>query len=142
MTVNEPREYTAFCQVLKELEKKKDEYSPRNYRRNTPTATTPPVPVSSWEPNDVEMTMGNLQQPRPNSAVKKIRAKWVSDATITNRRANKLCLRCGASAHMIKECPYLPAQRPAQLPRSVSTVEIAPQLEEEETDEDEDEQEK
>ena len=32
VTVNEPREYTAFCQVLKELERKKDEYSPRNYR--------------------------------------------------------------------------------------------------------------
>ena len=56
------------------------------------------------------MTMGNLQQPRANPAVRKISAKWVSDATITNRRANKLCLRCAASAHMIKEYPYLPAQ--------------------------------
>ena len=76
VTVNEPREYPAFCQVLKELERKKDEYSPKNYRRNpTPTAATPgpQVPVSSWEPNDVEMTMGNIQQPRP--AVRKMRAK-------------------------------------------------------------------
>ena len=43
------------------------------------------------------------------------RAKWVSEAEIARRRSNNLCLRCGASGHMINRCPYQPARRPSPI---------------------------
>ena len=40
------------------------------------------------------------------------RATWVSYDTMTYRREKKLCLRCGNLGHMVKECKFLPPQRP------------------------------
>jgi hypothetical protein len=46
------------------------------------------------------------------SAVQARRAKWVDSSVIEQRKKDGNCFRCGARTHKIKECPYLPAQRP------------------------------
>jgi hypothetical protein len=38
------------------------------------------------------------------------RAKWVSMKEIQRHRSNRLCIRCGASGHMISSCQYAPAR--------------------------------
>lgn len=45
----------------------------------------------------------------------KRKAKWVDTAERERRRENRLCFRCGASGHRIKECPYAPAVRPTKI---------------------------
>lgn len=64
----------------------------------------------------------------------KQRAKWVGAGEIQRRRNHHLCIRCGASGHMISSCQYAPARRPS--PTTVATTKIAemPQLEEEDTE--------
>ena len=54
-----------------------------------------------WEPTRVKTI-----QP---THIGKRRAKWVSLEEITRRKNNLLCVRCGTTAHMIKNCPYAPA---------------------------------
>ncbi|OJD23762.1 hypothetical protein ACJ73_04880 [Blastomyces percursus] len=49
------------------------------------------------------------------------RAKWVSKDILDQRRQRRLCYRCGASGHMVGNCPYGPAQR-AQIPTRVAPV--------------------
>ena len=43
------------------------------------------------------------------------RAKWVDVAERERRREEKLCFRCGAGGHRIKECPYAPAVQPTAI---------------------------
>ena len=50
------------------------------------------------------------------------RAKWVSYETLSDRRQKKLCMRCGAGGHFIKDCPYLPASRPSQSYQTIPHV--------------------
>ncbi|OJD09494.1 hypothetical protein ACJ73_10270 [Blastomyces percursus] len=49
------------------------------------------------------------------------RAKWVSKGILDQRRQRRLCYRCGASGHMVGNCPYGPAQR-AQSPKRAAPV--------------------
>jgi hypothetical protein len=53
------------------------------------------------------------------------RAKWVESAEIARRREKKLCYRCGADGHRLRDCPYLAAIRPT----NVNTTRTAPLLE-------------
>jgi hypothetical protein len=69
------------------------------------------------------------------------RAKWVSKAEYDARRAAGVCLRCGASGHMIGDCPYQRAKRPeprvAQVSKRVGKkVEMAALLEDTDVEED------
>lgn len=40
------------------------------------------------------------------------RAKYVDNDEVNRRRQNRLCLRCGGTGHIIRNCPLLPAERP------------------------------
>lgn len=40
------------------------------------------------------------------------RAKWVSQETLAYRMEKNLCLRCGNQGHRVRDCKFLPAQRP------------------------------
>ena len=40
------------------------------------------------------------------------RAKWVSKDEISRRRQQGLCIRCGASGHIQRNCPHDPPRRP------------------------------
>lgn len=50
----------------------------------------------------------------------KQKAKWVDIAERERRKENRLCFRCRASGHRIKECPYALAVRPTNI-NAVST---------------------
>jgi hypothetical protein len=58
-------------------------------------------------------------------ASNKQKAKWVDVAERERRRENRLCFRCGAGGHRVKECPYAPAVRPS----SINAVNALPVLE-------------
>jgi hypothetical protein len=45
----------------------------------------------------------------------KQRAKWVDAAEREKRREKRLCFRCGAAGHRIRECPYAPATPPTTI---------------------------
>lgn len=68
------------------------------------------------------------------------RARWVPEEEIQKRRQERRCFRCGASAHIVSECPYLPATRPRATGIACVTLDNSPLLEE--TGEGESEEEK
>ena len=78
-----------------------------------------------WEPTRVNTVQ--------TTHTGKGRAKWVSQDEITRRKNNRLCIRCGTTAHMIKNCPYAPARRPQSMEQvSIATTAFEePQLEQE-----------
>lgn len=93
-------------------------------------ATASPQLRQSSDAMDWEPTRVNTVQP---THIGKGRAKWVSQDEITRRKNNRLCIRCGTTAHMIKNCPYAPARRPQsmeQVPIATAVFE-EPQLEQE-----------
>lgn len=59
-----------------------------------------------WEPTRV-LKINNTQPEQEGR-----RAKWVSQETIAYRKQKSLCLRCGRPGHIIRQCKFLPAQRP------------------------------
>lgn len=58
----------------------------------------------------------------------------MSQAELHYRKTNKLCVRCGASAHFVSKCPYLPPRRPETSMKSTD-VKVPPMVEEEYEDE-------
>ncbi|KAF2741590.1 hypothetical protein M011DRAFT_379131, partial [Sporormia fimetaria CBS 119925] len=68
-----------------------------------------------WQPTRV-----NFATFDSTASVKRY-AKWVSRDEIAKRRQNGLCLRCGASGHMVRTCPHLPPRRP----QSADSVRVA-----------------
>lgn len=86
-----------------------------------------------WEPtraNTVHPVLRNQRSTSQDTQAER-RAKWVTQDVIEKRKANRLCIRCGASGHMISSCPVLPARRP-QANVSVATASVEPLLEEDE----------
>jgi hypothetical protein len=55
----------------------------------------------------------------------KQRAKWVDTSERERRREKKLCFRCGAGGHQIKECPYASAVQPT----AINSTSAKPMLE-------------
>jgi hypothetical protein len=114
-----------------------------NWRRAAPIPTTVPIAASApavpdamdWEPTPAARAA--TARPVANSGA---RAKWVAKEELDRRRSAGLCLRCGASGHRIKECPYQPARRPevkvAAPTRVRTSQEIPPALEKEVKEED------
>ena len=97
---------------------------------NTTPAKPDPMAID-WEPTRANTTRLNpsRQNSAPQNAQTGRRAKWVTPEVIEKRKANRLCIRCGASGHMISSCPVLPARRP-QTNVSASTAYVEPLLEE------------
>jgi hypothetical protein len=94
-------------------------------------ASAPALDVMEWEPT----SSARPATARPTTVKSGARAKWVAKEELDRRRSAGLCLRCGASGHRIKECPYQPARRPeAKAAASVKVrmaQEVPPMLEEE-----------
>ena len=77
-------------------------------------------------------TRGNGSRGRgstPIGASSNRRAKFVSQEERDRRRMENRCLRCGASSHFIKECPYRPAI-PPDAPRATGIAHVEPLLDE------------
>jgi hypothetical protein len=43
----------------------------------------------------------------------KQKAKWVDAAERERHKEKRLCFRCGAAGHRIRECPYAPPTKPS-----------------------------
>lgn len=60
--------------------------------------------------------IGNLEKDSRQPAMPRIadagQAQWVSPEVIQHRRESNLCLRCGGTGHLIKDCSIRPAKRP------------------------------
>ncbi|KAL1953517.1 hypothetical protein VTO42DRAFT_2634 [Malbranchea cinnamomea] len=68
----------------------------------TPAPVFAAVPIAGCDPNTMDW------EPTSSNA----RAKWVSEAEKERRKKERLCIRCGASGHFIRKCPYHSAANP------------------------------
>ena len=116
VTIKEPQDCIQFV-VRREYEA--EDHRVTRFPRNEPIRTPlPPAPMPPFTPSvppafprveippapEVEMTLG--------AAGQRQRAAWVSDADRNRRFAAGPCRRCGASGHVLRNCPHLPAQWP------------------------------
>ena len=127
--VNNNTDFETYCQEAIRIQDA--------HKRISFLSKTPFIPLSQprahpdpdtmdWQPTRV-----NLAMPEPTENAKR-HAKWVPKDEITKRRQNRLCLRCGASGHMVRTCPYLPPRRPLSGDSVyVATTIVEPVLEEE-----------
>lgn len=77
--------------------------------------------------NNIRNNDGNKKGNTSN--FKQRRAAYVDKTVLDYRRANKLCMRCGANGHYVPNCPYLPPKRP-EVPIKSTDVKVPPMLDE------------
>lgn len=116
-----PTEYGAFTSLLQTIGSRLDAIKtpwkgPQRHMQHEDNKDS-----MDWEPTHTLAAQPSTKQ----------RAKWVNKEEIQRRRSNRLCIRCGASGHIISSCQYAPARRPS--PTTVATTKVVelPQLEEE-----------
>jgi hypothetical protein len=122
-----PTEYNTFISLLQSIGFRLDALQTSWKGRSQPRSTQDTnVDTMDWGP-----TRPCAAQPLASS---NRRAKWVSMGEIQRRKSNRLCIRCGASGHMISSCQYAPARRPS--PAVVANTKFVeePQLEEDDTE--------
>lgn len=125
--VNTDTDFESYCGAVIRIQ---DAHRRINFLSGAPLTTKPIFTAQSdqmamdWEP-----TRANAAQPLANS---NRRAKWVSQEEVQRRKSNHLCIRCGASGHMISACQYAPARRPASHVSAATAHVEEPQLEDEE----------
>jgi hypothetical protein len=153
ITVPSQPDFESYCSILKETDDRLRAYKARTTKpKSTPTPqpfwkqstdTKRPfmdgknlngpkitrkasVESMDWEPTPVRVTTTSTK-----------RAKWVSYEERVQRQQTGRCIRCGASGHMIRECPYGPAKRPVIMDsvrkEKDKPKEVEPELEEEES---------
>ena len=125
ITVPTQPDFESYCSILKETDDRL-----RAYRARTSSKTDRKDPVASRnssieggqqkkeaysrqvtrKPSVEEMEW--VATPIRAAATSARRAKWVSQEERDLRRQTGRCIRCGASGHMIKDCPYGHPQRP------------------------------
>ena len=67
-----------------------------------------------WEPTRAHS--GRLENDNRRQAV------WQTQEEIDRRRANNLCIRCGAEGHYTNRCKLAPARRPGKTQARAATV--------------------
>ena len=91
-----------------------------------------PMPVASqhtnstsdsmdWEPTGAAQLAAVGRTPTPR--LPRQRARWVDQAELDRRRTTGDCFRCGNTGHIVRNCPFLPAQRPMQAAVAQTTPE-------------------
>lgn len=110
--------------------------SQQRYSLHVPTAATTPATAPAADAMDWVATppmARRLQNKNAATPLNGPRAKWVTQEVLADRRAQGLCLRCGASGHRISNCTTLPARRPTPSAsvRVQQTVGTPPMLEDE-----------
>jgi hypothetical protein len=122
-----PMEYNAFTSLLQTIGSRLDALQTLWKGRSQPRSTQDTnVDKMNWEPTRIfaAQSLANAN----------CRAKWVSMEEIQRRRSNRLCIRCGASGHMISSCQYAPARCPSPAVAATTKFAEEPQLEEEDTE--------
>jgi hypothetical protein len=121
VTQVEPDKYTDFTAQLRMISDKLQQIKAWDNRRNrgrggnsyTPQVTTQSTGDSmDWEPTQTSTVAATGRTLSGRSQQGQRRAMWVSHEEIGRRRANGSCIRCGDDGHMIRDCPFLPAQNP------------------------------
>lgn len=122
-----PTEYNSFTSLLQTIGSRLDALQiPWKGRSQPPSKQETNVDVMNWEPTHTFAAHSLANTSR--------RAKWVSKEELQRRRSNRLCIRCGASGHMISSCQYAPAHRPSTAVVATTNFAEQPQLEEEDTE--------
>jgi hypothetical protein len=131
ITVPSQPDFESYCSILKETDDRLRAYKARTKQKDTevtkaprqttwkrPADTVRPVTDEKnaykpelvrkasvedmeWEPTPAKVATANSR-----------RAKWVSQEVRDQRRRTGLCIRCGGSGHIVRECPYGQPQRP------------------------------
>jgi hypothetical protein len=121
VTQMEPDRYSEFTAQLRMISDKLQQIKAWDNRRNrgrggnsyvpqvTTQSTGDPMDWESTQATTVAATGHTLSGP---SRQGQRRAKWVSHEEIGLRITNGSCIRCGNDSHMIRDCPFLPAQNP------------------------------
>ncbi len=154
ITVPSQPDFESYCSILKETDdrlrayktrttKARDMEVPRASRTNWKKATGSAPPATDvrnsygpqlvrkasvedmeWEPTPAKVATANVR-----------RAKWVSQEVRDQRRRTGLCIRCGGSGHIVRECPYGQPQRPVASDsvrkETARAKEVEPELEDE-----------
>ena len=109
--------FEAYCGVLKEIDDKMRAFKATRVQARTAKSSNDHMThlptqqrhhIEKQEPMDWQSTV----VPLASTQVK--RAKWVDREEINKRKELGRCLRCGASGHRVKSCPYAPARLPTQ----------------------------
>jgi hypothetical protein len=128
ISIDKKAEFTAYCRQLQEIAIRIEECNridnaraPRKAKATVPLphpTTAPAADPMDWVPAGAEL---NPMKPR---------AKWVSAEDYKKRKKDKRCLRCGATGHQIKDCPYRGAVPPK--PRVAAVKAHEPELDKDE----------
>jgi hypothetical protein len=121
VTQVEPDGYCEFTAQLRMISDKLQQIKAWDNRQNRSRGGNSYVPrvtnQSTGDPMDWESTKattvaatGHTLSGRRRQGQR--RAKWVSHEEIGQRITNGSCIRCGNDSHMIRDCPFLPAQNP------------------------------
>jgi hypothetical protein len=152
ITVPSQPDFESYCSVIKETDDRLRAYKSRTSKSKEQVVTG--TPRSNWKrptaavqlstegrnPSGPKVTrkasvesMDWESTPVRAAAASTRRAKWVSQEERDNRRQTGRCIRCGASGHIIRDCPYGPPQRPIQTAtaRQEKTKEVEPELDDE-----------
>ena len=127
--VNSNTDFETYCQEAIRIQ---DAHKRISFLHKTPLfPSAQSRPHSDSDAMDWQPTRANFAMPDPTVNAKR-HAKWVSKDEIAKRRQNGLCLRCGASGHMVRTCPHLPPRRTESADSvRVATANVEPVLEEE-----------
>jgi hypothetical protein len=149
ITVPTQPDFESYCSVIKETDDRLRAYKSRMSKSKEHIVTG--TPRSSWKrPTDEVQLSTESRNPSGPRVTRKAsvesmdwestpiraaaastrRAKWVSQEERDNRRQTGRCIRCGASGHIIRDCPYGPPQRPVQTAtaRQEKAKEVEPEL--------------
>lgn len=157
ITVPSQPDFESYCSIIKETDDRLRAYKNRttkpkdqttqakpqpNWKHLTDTTRTgtgyknsnglnitrkPSIESMDWEPTPAQVATMSIKY-----------AKWVSQEERDNRRQTGRCIRCGATGHMIRECPYGPPRRPVKADsvrkETTKIKEVKPDLEDEDSE--------
>jgi len=154
ITVPTQPDFNSYYAILKSTDDKLKAYKSRASKSKDSTIRTSPP---TWKrPTDDKRAFAVNNTPSEQKVVRKAsvesmeweptpakvatsstkRAKWASQEERENRRRTGRCIRCGASGHVIRECPYGSPQRPVTTDSARKgkglAKEVAPELEDDE----------
>lgn len=108
-----PNEYGSYTSLLQTIGSRVDAFKePYRQRAQRSSENSKDREKMDWEPTKP------LRTNRSTMETTGRRAKWVSQETIAYRMEKRLCLRCGNQGHIVRDCKFLPAQRPLSTARA------------------------